>query len=87
MTIMELGALGEFLGAIGVIATLVYLAVQVRQNTHSIEVSQRLALAQTYQLRSDALQTMLVKAASSKIGGIIHKARPAIRRIWRRLTR
>jgi len=74
MTIMELGALGEFLGAIGVIATLVYLAVQVRQNTHSLEVSQRLALAQTYQVRSDALQAMLVRAASSEIGGIIHKA-------------
>ena len=73
MTIMELGALGEFLGAIGVIATLVYLAVQVRQNTHSLEISQRPALAQTYQMRSDALQTMLVKAASSKVGGIIHK--------------
>ncbi len=29
MTIMELGALGELLGAIGVIATLVYLSVQV----------------------------------------------------------
>ena len=33
MSIMELGALGEFLGSIGVIATLVYLAVQIRSNT------------------------------------------------------
>lgn len=73
MTILELGALGEFLGAIGVIATLVYLAVQVRQNTRSLEASQRLALAQTYQMRSDALQSMLVQAASSVIGGIICK--------------
>ena len=73
MTILELGALGEFLGAIGVIATLVYLAVQVRQNTRSLEASQRLALAQTYQMRSDALQNMLVQAASSEIGGIICK--------------
>ncbi len=31
MTIMELGALGEILGAIGVIITLAYLAVQIRQ--------------------------------------------------------
>lgn len=73
MTIVELGALGEFLGAIGVIATLVYLSVQVRQNTRSLEASQRLALAQTYQMRSDALQTMLVQAASSEIGGIISR--------------
>jgi hypothetical protein len=73
MTIMELGALGELLGAIGVIATLVYLSVQIRQNTHSLDASQRLALAQTYQMRSDALQNMLVQAASSQVGGIIYK--------------
>jgi hypothetical protein len=77
MTIFELGALGELLGAIGVIATLVYLAVQVRQNTRSLEDSQRLALAQTYQMRSDGLQNMLVHAASSTIGGIIYKVTPA----------
>lgn len=73
MTIMELGALGELLGAIAVIVTLVYLAVQVRQNTRSLDASQRLALAQTYQMRSDALQHMLVQAASSEIGAIIAK--------------
>ena len=33
MNIMELGALGEFVGSIGVILTLVYLAIQIRQNT------------------------------------------------------
>ena len=33
MNIMELGALGEFVGSIGVIVTLVYLAIQIRQNT------------------------------------------------------
>ena len=73
MTIMELGALGELLGAIAVFVTLIYLAVQVRQNTRSIEAAQRLALAQTYQMRSDALQSMLVHAASSGIGRIIAK--------------
>ena len=73
MTIMELGALGELLGAIAVIATLVYLSVQVRQNTRSLDAAQKLALAQTYQMRSDALQNMLVKAASSEIGAIIAK--------------
>ncbi|NJN51868.1 MAG: hypothetical protein HC809_08950 [Gammaproteobacteria bacterium] len=73
MTITELGALGELLGAFGVIATLVYLAVQVRQNTRSLEVTQRLALAQTYQIRADALQAMVVQAASGQIGEIIVK--------------
>ena len=33
MTITELGALGEFVGAIAVVATLIYLALQVRQHT------------------------------------------------------
>ena len=35
MSIMELGALGEFVGSIGVVATLAYLAVQIRQNTRA----------------------------------------------------
>ena len=73
ITIMELGALGELLGAIAVFATLIYLSVQVRQNTRSIDAAQRLALAQTYQMRSDALQSMLVQAAASEIGHIIAK--------------
>ena len=33
MSITELGAVGEFVGAIAVLATLVYLAYQTRQNT------------------------------------------------------
>jgi hypothetical protein len=74
MNIVELGALGEFLGSIVVLITLVYLSVQVRQNTRSMEESRKLALAQTYQMRSDALQMMLVHAADSDhIGPIITK--------------
>jgi len=74
MTIMELGALGEFIGAIAVVATLAYLAVQIRQNTHTMEEGKRLALAQTYQMRADALQQMLVQASESEyIGPIITK--------------
>ncbi len=33
MTIIELGALGEFVSSIVVVVTVIYLAVQVRQNT------------------------------------------------------
>ena len=74
MTIMELGALGEFIGAIAVVTTLVYLAIQIRQNTHTMEEGKRLALAQTYQMRADALQQMLVQASESEyIGPIITK--------------
>jgi hypothetical protein len=74
VTIIELGALGEFVGAIAVVVTLAYLAIQIRQNTRSMEESRRLALAQTYQMRADALQNMLVHAADSDhIGPIITK--------------
>ena len=72
MTIVELGALGEFLGSIVVLFTLVYLTLQVRQGNRSLEESRKLALAQTYQMRSDALQMMLVQASDSDhIGPII----------------
>ena len=33
MSILELGALGELVGAIAVVVTLIYLAIQLRQNT------------------------------------------------------
>ena len=74
MTIIQLGALGEFVGAIAVVVTLAYLAIQIRQNTHAMEENKRLALAQTYQMRADALQQMLVQASESEfIGPIITK--------------
>ncbi len=66
MTWVELGGLGEFLGAMGVIVTLVYLSIQVRQNTRAMDDGRRLALAQTYQMRADGLQSMLVQAADSQ---------------------
>jgi hypothetical protein len=36
MTISELGDLGDFLGGIGVVVTLVYLAIQIRRNTRAV---------------------------------------------------
>ena len=69
MTITEWGSIGEMISAIAVVVTLVYLAIQIRQNTHAIEEGRRLALAQTYQIRADALQDMLVRAAESQVIG------------------
>ena len=34
-----IGATGEIIGAVGVIVTLVYLAIQIRQNTASLKSS------------------------------------------------
>jgi hypothetical protein len=39
MTLQDLGALGEVIGAFGAIAALLYLAIQVRQNTRSVRAS------------------------------------------------
>lgn len=39
MSILELGALGEFVGSILVLVTLVYLAIQIRQTKQSIQSS------------------------------------------------
>ena len=35
MTLQDLGNLGEFIGSIAVVVTLVYLAIQIRQNTRA----------------------------------------------------
>jgi len=45
MSIMELGAIGEFVGAFGVIASLIYVGLQVRQNTRAMRSETRLGLA------------------------------------------
>ena len=36
MTLSDLGNLGDFLGGVGVIVTLVYLAIQIRRNTYAV---------------------------------------------------
>ncbi|MGD8359498.1 MAG: hypothetical protein PVJ33_18005 [Lysobacterales bacterium] len=39
MTIQDWGALGDLIGAVAVVASLIYLAIQIRQNTQQIERS------------------------------------------------
>ena len=78
MSIIELGALGEFLGSIGVIATLIYLAVQIRQNTYSMDESRKVALAQTQQARTEVrVQNAQVTANSDYLPAIRVKLRDA----------
>ncbi len=57
MTIMELGAIGEFFGAIAVVVTLIYLAIQVRQNTSALKLN-------TTQSVTEELQDMYALLAS-----------------------
>ena len=61
LTIQDLGALGEFFGSIAVLATLIYLALQTRQNTMAIG-------AQLDATRTTAgMSHNLVAAASSEL--------------------
>ena len=39
MTLSDLGSLGEFIGAIAVVASLAYLALQIRHNTRAVRSS------------------------------------------------
>ncbi len=39
MSIQEWAALAEIIGAVAVVASLIYLAVQIRQNTHELSMS------------------------------------------------
>ena len=53
MDIMELGAIGELVGGVAVIATLIYLALQVRENTTALSSTRHhemLRYSQTVQL-------------------------------------
>ena len=62
-----IGAIGEIVGGAGVIATLIYLAVQIRQNTRSVE-------AATYQSVAESLADAsyrLVNAPSSPMDRLL----------------
>ncbi len=67
LTIEDLGALGELIGSIAVLATLVYLALQTRQNTMAI-------CAQLDAATIAANQTNLLSAAtSSELGEAVRQ--------------
>ena len=49
MTISDLGALGEFVASFGVLITLIYLAIQLRQNTKAVRLSTAHAVTEELQ--------------------------------------
>jgi len=87
MILMEttqlLGNLGEFFGAIAVVATLFYLAVQVRHtkeatnaNTKTLEESQKIARTDSYLRRADVMERSAAQGAlSGEMANIILKTR------------
>ena len=64
MTIQDWGAIGEIVGAIAVVATLIYLAVQIRQNTqqisHSIEATRIASLERNIQ-SANRMRELLIR--------------------------
>ena len=55
-----LGNYGEFIGALAVVGTLVYLAAQIRE-------ARRAIIAQSYQYRTDAVSDLQIQIAQSEL--------------------
>lgn len=48
MNLQDLGNIGEFLGAIGVIVSLIYLSLQIRHNTRAVNASSNHSMDQSF---------------------------------------
>jgi hypothetical protein len=48
VTLQDLGSLGEFVAAIATLATLIYLALQIRQNTRESQAASRNLVSQSF---------------------------------------
>ena len=69
MTLQDLGDLGDLIGGIAVVITLIYLAAQIRQNT-------ALITAQTVQASVDATQRVLLQRVdNAPLRAVLRKAR------------
>ena len=80
-TTQVLGNLGEFVGAIAVVMTLVYLARQVRHsrdsvdaNTRALDEARKLAMVQTFQARAERrINQLQFDADSERVTPIMDK--------------
>ncbi len=72
MTITELGSLGEFIASLGVLITLFYLAIQMRQNTKAVRLNTAHAVTEEFQdmfslIASDqSLSEVFIEAAQNE---------------------
>ena len=85
LTIQDLGSLGEFLGSIAVLATLIYLALQTRQNTLAISAQVDAARVSTsihLQLAIAASPELMEALTEDRVGDVvINEDRRS--RVWR----
>jgi hypothetical protein len=61
-----LGNVGDFIGGLAVVITLVYLAVQVRQNSRQIELNTRAVQAAAYQALLDSQHQATMESVRDK---------------------
>ena len=60
-----MGAVGDLIGGLAVVATLIYLALQVRQSKELLMRNEKIALSQVYQSRADARMSMHLAQAQN----------------------
>jgi hypothetical protein len=48
MSLQDLGNIGEFIGAVGVVASLIYLAFQIRQNTKAVRRTAHISAVEAF---------------------------------------
>ncbi|MBW2722967.1 MAG: hypothetical protein JRE71_01155 [Deltaproteobacteria bacterium] len=73
MTLQDLGNIGEFVGAIGVVASFIYLALQIRQNSHQIAENTNSLLGSVEQENAMVSSDFLLSLAQD----------PDLARVWR----
>ena len=61
-----IGAIAESIGAVAVIATLLYLAIQIRQNTKSLDETKKIALGNSFQERTNRRISMIEPFITSR---------------------
>ena len=55
MSLEDLGNIGDFVGAIGVVLSLVYLAVQIRQNSRQVEQNTRSVRSASFHVAHESI--------------------------------
>ncbi len=77
MSIVEtsaiLGNVGEFIGSIAVLATLIYLTVQVKHSRELLEEGRKIAASQVYQARVGFRIDIHMRTAGAQIAELIAK--------------
>jgi hypothetical protein len=69
-----IGAIAELLGAVGVIASLVYLATQIRHGQEQMDRNTRALRAGTYQQFQQSLKEMILsQLADPELGAIVNR--------------